>query len=493
MRGTAGMNNLRYFTDCAAFLPFLILFSTATLILLLDAFSPKGQKGKPAYLSLIATFLAFISLWKSSCYRQLFGSMIYVDHYATFCNVLFLLAGILVILLSIETVRHDRIDYGEYYALLLYSMSGMILMAQAANLIVLFLGLEILSMSVYILVGMPKHELQANEASLKYFLLGAFASGFLLYGLTFIYGAIGSLSFDCIADYLRKAELISNPYLLLGTALLLVGFGFKMALVPFHMWTPDVYEGAPTAITAYMAVGVKAAAFAAFVRVFWMALPAIEPHWVPALWILAALTMTVGNIVALVQNNIKRMLAYSSIAHAGYILVALVAGTSEGLSSMLLYLLAYTFMNVGAFGVVALLQESRWVGERVEDFQGLGFTSPGLAVIMAIFLFSLAGVPPTAGFVAKFFVFASAINSGLTWLVIIAVVNSVIAAYYYLRVVVLMYSQATEEQTSGMVKEAAFPTIAFGALVIAVWATLQIGIFPQPFWEMARSSITALL
>ncbi|PIU32337.1 MAG: NADH-quinone oxidoreductase subunit N, partial [Syntrophobacteraceae bacterium CG07_land_8_20_14_0_80_61_8] len=262
--------------------------------------------------------------------------------------------------------------------LLLFSVTGMMLMARAANLIMLFLGLEVLSIAIYILVGMPRHERKANEACLKYFLLGAFSSGFFLYGMTFIYGASGSLSLAAMAAAFGQGDLPHNPYLLLGTALLLVGFSFKIALVPFHMWTPDVYEGAPTPITAYMAVAVKAAVFAALARVFWMALPSLQPRWTDLFWVLAVLTMTVGNVAALVQTNIKRMLAYSSIAHAGYILVAVVAGSAQGLTGMLVYLAAYTFMNVGAFGVVILVQERLGVGEDIDDCRGLGFTSPAL-------------------------------------------------------------------------------------------------------------------
>ncbi len=491
------MNGLQYLSDCAGILPLLILFATGILILMLDAFSPRGQKGRPGYLGLLGVVAAAASLFKPlPVAGELFYGMLYADGFTIFFNALFLLTAALVILFSVEALERDRINLGEYYALLLFSVMGMMLMAQAANLIMLFLGLEILSISVYVLVGMARQVPKANEASIKYFLLGAFSSAFFLYGMTFLYGATGTLSMTGMMAYLGKGELLYNPYLLLGTALVLVGFGFKMALVPFHMWTPDVYEGAPTTITAYMSVGVKAAVFAALVRVFWNGVPALQPHWMPVLWVLAVLTMTLGNVAALVQHNMKRMLAYSSIAHAGYLLVAVVSGSREGLTAMLVYLLAYVFMNVGAFGVVILVQERLGIGEELTRVKGLGFSAPGLALVMAVFLFSLAGIPPTAGFVAKFFVFAAAVKAGHTWLVIIALVNSVVAVYYYLRVVVLMYSPADEAGDGALgagSRRIRIPVPAWGALIVAVWATVQIGIFPQALWDAARVSIGALL
>ena len=489
------MDGLQYLLDCTGILPILILFATGILILLLDAFAPRGRKGRLAALALAGVLLAMIGWWRPlPVERELFGGMLFADSFGFFFDGLFLATAALIILFSAGTLDRDRIDLGEYYALLLFSVTGMMLMARAANLIMLFLGLEVLSIAIYILVGMPRHERKANEACLKYFLLGAFSSGFFLYGMTFIYGASGSLSLAAMAAAFGQGDLPHNPYLLLGTALLLVGFSFKIALVPFHMWTPDVYEGAPTPITAYMAVAVKAAVFAALARVFWMALPSLQPRWTDLFWVLAVLTMTVGNVAALVQTNIKRMLAYSSIAHAGYILVAVVAGSAQGLTGMLVYLAAYTFMNVGAFGVVILVQERLGVGEDIDDCRGLGFTSPALGAAMAVFLFSLAGIPPTAGFVAKFFVFLAAIEAGFTWLVILAVVNSAVAVYYYLRVVIVMYSRAESPiALADRLGLGRIPSAALGALIVALWATLQIGILPQSLWELARHSVSALL
>jgi NADH-quinone oxidoreductase subunit N len=271
-----------------------------------------------------------------------------------------------------------------------------------------------------------------------------------------------------------------------------VGFSFKIALVPFHMWTPDVYEGAPTPITAYMSVAVKASVLAALARFFWMALPDVQSYWMPALWVLSALTMTFGNVVALMQDNVKRMLSYSSIAHAGYILMALVAYSNDSLTAMLIYLLSYTFVNVGAFGVVVLLQNQYNIGERTTDFGGMGFHHPVLAAVMALFLFSLTGIPPTAGFVAKFFVFSAAVQAGYIGLVVLGVLNSAVAAYYYLRLVVIMYSGAMEEtETSKDLLRT--PACTVGALSLSAWATLQIGILPGALWNWAKHSVSALM
>ncbi len=487
------MKGMDSFYDCAAgILPILILFVAGIIILLMDAFTPPGRKGKLDYVALAGSAFALLSLaLPLPAQRELFGQMLYADNFTIFFHIVLLAGTVLVVLLSASTLEKHNANIGEYYSLLLFSTLGMMLMAQAANLIMVFLGLEILSISIYILVGIYKTEAQSNEASLKYFLLGAFASGFFLYGMTFVYGSTGTLSLSAIAVELAKADWLKDSPLFFGIALMLVGFGFKMALVPFHMWTPDVYQGAPTPITAYMSVGVKAAIFAALGRFFWIAAPSIQPYWAPVLWVLCVLTMTAGNVFALVQDNVKRMLAYSSIAHAGYILMAFVAFSQNGLSAMLIYLLVYTFMNVGPFGVMVVLQDRFGEGENFSDFRGLGFRYPALAAVMSIFLFSLAGVPPTAGFVAKFFMFGAVIEVGQIGLAIIGVLNSVVAAYYYLRLVVTMYSQPAEEkQPVASLRIPAFCTLA---LIIAVWATLQIGILPSSIREWANWSVGGLL
>ncbi len=483
------MSILETLKECVGIVPVLILFTAGVVILLLDAFSPLGRKGKLGGVAITGAVFALAALVKVPITgRPLFHDMVVWDPFSVFLSAVILLGVLLVLLLSLDSLKRDGVDTGEYHALVLFAGTGMILMIQAIHFIMVFLGLEILSIAIYVLVGMPRHLKRANEAALKYVLLGGFASGFFLYGLTFLYGATGSLSMQGIGAFLGKGERVFNAYVLFGSALVLTGFAFKLALVPFHLWTPDVYEGAPTSITAFMAVGVKAAVFAALIRTFWDALPAVHPHWDTILWILAALTMTVGNLMALTQESVKRMLAFSSIAHAGYLLVAFVANSEEGMTALLVYLLAYTVMNVGAFGVMVVVQQRHPVGEWIQDFRGLGFRAPLLGAAMALFLFSLAGIPPTAGFIGKFLVFSAAIQSGKTWLVIVAVINSVVAAYYYLRVVISLYkpADAEEKESSGV---PAMTGAQRAALVAAGTLTVVVGVLPETFWEMARRAV----
>ncbi|WP_448382854.1 NADH-quinone oxidoreductase subunit N [Desulfosoma sp.] len=487
------MSALTVLYECQGILPALILSATGVVILLLDAFSPLGRKGQLGAVAVTGTVFALGSLVMAPSGAEFFSGMVVWDRFSVFLSAVLMAGALLVFFLSFDSLRRSGLECGEYYALVLFATTGMILMVQAAHFIMLFLGLEIFSIAIYILVGMPRHEKRANEAALKYVLLGGFASGFLLYGLTFIYGATGSLTMSVMAAHLGKAETVFNPYLLFGSALVLAGFAFKLALVPFHLWTPDVYEGAPTPITAYMAVGVKAAVFGALVRTFWVALPTVHSHWTAFFWALAVLTMTVGNLMALAQDSVKRMLAFSSIAHAGYLFVAVVADSKEGLTALLVYLLAYTVMNVGAFGVMVAVQNRQESGERLEDFRGLGGRSPFLAAFMALFLFSLAGIPPTAGFVGKFMVFSAAVQSGYTWLVIIAVINSVIAAYYYLRVVIMVYRPGEESAAEDLGTEVARLTAGErGALLGAGALTAIVGLWPNVFWDLARQAVHVL-
>lgn len=476
--------------DLAGIAPFLISFLTGVFILVIDAFSAKGQKGKLAYVGLTGvglSILACFAQWDSS--RQIFNNMVYTDNFALFFNLIFFTSAALAILLSVDYIKLQGLDHGEYYSLILFATSGMVLMAQAASLIMIFLGLEILSISVYILAGFNKANAKSNEAAIKYLLLGAFASGFLLYGLAFVYGSVGSLDLVTIHNFLESSPL--GPSLLVGIAFLIVGFSFKIAMFPFHMWTPDVYEGAPTSVTAFMSVGPKAAGFAAFLRVFLLAFPSLRDEWGIILWVLAAVTMTLGNIMALTQNNIKRMLAYSSIAHAGYIMVAMVAGSGLGTSSIMFYILAYAFMNMGAFGVVIMLGSRGQLGEDIDDYRSIGYLRPLLGLSMTIFMFSLAGIPPTAGFVAKFFIFSAAVKAGFIWLTIIGVLNSVLSLYYYLRVIVYMYMYEPEDKAEKA--SLIYSPALIVALIISVIATLQIGIFPSFFYNLAKESILSFL
>jgi NADH-quinone oxidoreductase subunit N len=361
-------------------------------------------------------------------------------------------------------------------------------MAGANDLIVVFLGLETMSLALYVLAGFFRTEIQAGEASMKYFLLGAFASGFFLYGIALIYGATGSTNLDKIGAAVR-AGAAKEPLLLIGFALLLVGFGFKISAVPFHMWTADVYEGAPTSVTAFIATGSKAAAFTALLRVLLASLRPLQGEWVWLFWVLAVLSMTLGNVVALAQQNLKRMLAYSSIAHVGYMLVGIVAGGGLGGGSVLFYLLVYTFTTAGAFGVILLLERGGAEAVGVADTAGLAARSPLAALALTLFLLSLVGIPPTAGFVGKFYLFGAAVRGGYIWLAVIGVLNSAAAAYYYLRIVVNMYMREPEG-----VPAVVMPSFAGGlAVVVALWGIIQLGVFPAPLFDLAQSAVLPLL
>jgi NADH-quinone oxidoreductase subunit N len=347
-----------------------------------------------------------------------------------------------------------------------------------------------MSLALYVMVGSRRGQLESNEAALKYFLLGAFASGFLLYGIALIYGATGSTNLRAITAFMSDSPLGDSPLFLVGTLLLLVGFGFKVAAVPFHMWTPDAYEGAPTSVTAFMSAGAKAAGFAALLRVAGTALSATEVDWRPILTGLAILTMTVGNVSALLQNNVKRMLAYSSIAHAGYVLVALAAGGSAGASSAVFYLAVYSFMNLGAFGILALLGRGQDERVLVSDLAGLGFRQPLLGLAMSVFMVSLGGIPPTAGFMGKVYVFGSALEAGLVPLVVVGVLNSVVSVFYYLRITVAMYM--SEEPAGGPV-EVSWAAPAAVALIATLVLTLWWGIQAQALLQTAQQSVRGLL
>jgi len=394
-----------------------------------------------------------------------------------------------VVLLSLDFAKKEEVGFGEYYALILIATCGMILMASSSNFVTLFLGLEIMSLSIYALTGITREDPRSVEAAFKYFLLGAFASAFFLYGVALLYVSSGTLDLIAFGQLLKsKAQVLKDPTFLVGLGLLLVGFGFKLALVPFHMWTPDVYEGAPTPITAFMATGVKAAAFAGFLRVLLFALTSLPMKWEEVLWVLSVATMSLGNLIALRQDDIKRMLAYSSIAHAGYILIGIISGPARGYSAALFYLYAYAFMNIGAFSVVAILSKKGHPNTVLEAYSGIASRHPLLALSMTIFLFSLAGVPPTAGFMAKFYVFSAAVKEGYIWLAVLGVLNSAVAAYYYLRVMVYMYFREPKlEIQTGSASFAGVLTIIF-----SLWGVLQFGILPSSLLALAQTSLRLL-
>ncbi len=471
--------------------PEIVLTGFGFLVLLVDVFSGKGgKKGYLGFLSLIGIVIAFLfTLPLAGSNETGFEGMFISDGFTFFFKILFLVVAFLTVLISMGYAQREEIGLGEYYALILFATLGMMLMAAGSHLITIFLGLETMSISIYILAGFLREDRRSIEAAMKYFLLGAFATGFLLYGMALIYGATGSFYLKEVASYIASHNLIRNPMLLMSLVFLTIGFGFKIASVPFHMWTPDVYEGAPTSITAFMATGVKGAGFAALVRVFFSALPAFRPDWTSIMWVIALATMTIGNIVAISQTNIKRMLAYSSIAHAGYILVAFVAGNKLGVSGILFYLMAYAFMNLGAFTCVILLGKKGEENTEISDYAGVGFKHPLIAASMTVFLLSMAGIPPLGGFMAKFYVFSAAVESKLYWLVILGVLNSAVSVYYYLRVTVLMYFRDSEREITGL----HFSPASVIALILAVIGTFYMGIFPANVLSLAQRSIAGLM
>jgi NADH-quinone oxidoreductase subunit N len=420
-----------------------------------------------------------------------FSGMWVVDNFSRFFKLIFLLGTGLTILISMKYLDTERMNHGEYFVLVLFATVGMMIMASGAELITIFLGLELMSVSLYVLAGYTRTRTISNESSLKYYVLGSFAAAFLLYGIAFIYGSTGTTEIRAISRVMATSGFQSTT-LIMGMGLLVIGFGFKAALVPFHMWTPDVYEGAPAPVTAFMSAGPKAAAFAAFLRIFLEALPSLQVEWVAVIWIMAALTMTVGNVIALVQDNIKRMLAYSSIAHAGYLLVAFLAAGELGVTSILYYTLAYTFMNIGAFALITVLGGKGEERVSVQDYRGLGYRYPIAAIAMSLFLFSLAGIPPTGGFMGKFYIFSAAIKEGYVGLAIIGVLNSVVSVYYYLRVTVAMYMEEGSADQEGEMPALAFSPTLILAIFISAYGVLSLGLFPSGYVAIVKQSFLAL-
>ncbi|MDD3801583.1 MAG: NADH-quinone oxidoreductase subunit N [Desulfuromonas sp.] len=471
----------------AAIMPSLVLACSAMALLLLNAFMKRGATALPCWLSLLAlAATAWISIkgWNAAQFG--FAGHAALDNYAIFFNLVFVLAAAMTILMSDSYLHREGYPVGEYYPLVLFSTVGAMLMASGTDLMTIFLGLEVLSVSLYVLAGFFRGQLRSNEAGLKYFLLGAFSTGFLLYGMALIYGVTGTTNVADIGVFFshHRTEL-SNPLAVGGMLLMATGFLFKIAIAPFHMWTPDVYEGSPTPITAFMSAGPKAAAFAAFMRVFLVGLGTMQDSWVGMLWVLAVLTMVMGNFVAISQTNLKRMLAYSSVAHAGYALVGLVAANEIGISAVLFYMLAYAFMNIGAFAVLVLAGKQGEENLTLQGFAGFGYKRPVLAVLLTICLFSLMGIPPSAGFTGKFYIFAGALNAGYVWLAILGVLNSAVSLYYYLRVMVYMYFREPEEDFSWVQLKPG----ATLCLVLSVIGVLFLGIVPSGVMALARQAL----
>jgi NADH-quinone oxidoreductase subunit N len=471
--------------------PELVLVGTALALLLLDALYPRRHHAALALLSLagvLGAAAASLYLWfwsadagRSS--RTFLGHMVAADEFGVFLRLVILSAAFLAVPLAYQYLDRADEERGEYYPLLLFATAGMTLITVASDLIVVFLALEILSLSLYLMTGFSFRRMASAEGSMKYFLLGAFSSAFFLYGIAFAYGATGTTNLSGIARSLSGQT--GTVALALGAAgLLAAGFAFKVAAVPFHMWTPDAYQGAPTCVTAFMSAGTKVAAFGAFLRVFDSALSPLIWDWRPFVWVVAAITMVVGSALAIAQTNIKRMLAYSSVAHAGFILVGVTAATQQGIEAAMFYLAAYSAMILGAFGVVMLVSVRGERNLELPSYAGLAHTSPFLAGVLALFLLSLAGIPPTAGFIAKVAVFQAAVQAGHWPLVLIAVLSSVIAAFFYIRVIVLMYMQEPAEATERVERA----PLGWIAVALPAVATLLFGVLPGLLFGLLKTA-----
>jgi NADH-quinone oxidoreductase subunit N len=486
-------------SDFKYLLPEIVLTVGSLLLLLADLVVPRQKQSLLAWVTLAvlaATGLALIPV--ADAHVLVSNGLVSVDRFALFFKVIFLGSAAITVLMSVRYLEVEGTRAGEYYFLILCATLGMMFMAGGTDLITLFIGLETMAISFYILTGFLKPNRRSNEAAVKYFLLGAFSLGILLYGMSILYGLTGTTQLRSIATALVGQE--RDPRLMLAVIMVVAGMGFKIAAVPFHMWAPDVYEGAPTPITAFLSVGSKAASFAMLLRIFIEALPTmrivtagLNPGasavigWSTMFYVLSVVTMTVGNFAALTQSNLKRMLAYSSIAHAGYLMIGVVAGTARGVTAMLIYLFVYAFMQLGAFAVITMLRRADVIGDELKDLNGLYFRQPFAAFAMLIFMLSLGGIPPTAGFMGKFWLFSAAIESGYPWLAVIGVLNSAVSLYYYVRIVVFMWLKNEPTGT----EPTSSPTMAF-ALGVAVVATLLLGVYPRPLFEFAEASARTL-
>ena len=475
--------------DFYAILPLTLLTVWACVLLLADLFIPNEGKGITALLAALGLALTLgFTLSQTGREGMGFNGMVVLDGFSTFVNVLLLVSGLLGVALAYGYVKRMGIERSEYYTLMLFSVTGMMLMAQAADLIVVFLALELLSIPLYVLAAFARPKVESEEAGLKYFLLGAFSTGFVVYGIALVFGATGTTSI--MGVFASASTGTSGLLLTIGAALILVGFGFKVAVVPFHMWTPDVYHGAPSAVTAFMSSGAKIAGFAALLRVFATAFPSLATDMTDIFWAMAALTMILGNVIAIAQTNIKRLLAYSSIAHAGYILMAFVPyGNPDvapvSIAAGLFYLVAYAVTNFGAWGVVIALEKTEGRGLEIADYAGLARKHPALAAAMTVFMLSLIGLPPTLGLVGKIYLFRAVIDGGFYGLAIIGVLTSLVSAYYYLRVVVIMYMRDGEPTTT---RETWLDMTTAATAII----TVVVSLVPQFLFAWASNAVLKL-
>ena len=472
-----------------AIVPLLCVILAALAAMGAEAFRARGERipiGGLGIIGLVGASLSSILLWDRNAAS--FG-VIVADNFGLFVTQVLVIVGILTIMFSSHVLRRDGLPAGEYYALVLFAIAGMMMMATANDLLVVFLALEILSVAVYVLTGIRRDDQRATEAAFKYFLLGAFSSAFFLYGIAFIYGLTGTTRLDEVGAYMAAQALSDSPLILVALGLLLVGFAFKISAVPFHMWTPDAYEGAPAIVTGFMSTGVKAAAFAAFARVFLSTFEPFSDDWAPVVWVIAAMTMILGTVVGVVQVNLKRMLAYSSIAHGGYLLVGLVAANDVGKAAILFYLLAYAVTNLAAFGVIALLGTRDRGNDELRDYAGLWHTHPALAALMTVCLLSLGGLPPTVGFIGKWYIFSAAVSAGYYGLAIIGVLTSVVSVFFYLRIVVMMYMA---ERDSALVVSGRIAGAGMAALTASIVVILYLGILPAQVLDLAAASIATI-
>ncbi len=467
--------------DLGAIAPELALAAFGLVLLVADLIV--SDKRKLAHLSLgILAISAFLLFRLGNLSTSAYGGQVSIDPFASYFKFIFLIAAALTIGISTRYLDIEREHHGEYYVLILFATMGMMFMASGTDLVTLYIGLETMAIATYVLVGFLRGNQRSNEASLKYFLLGAFSSGVLLYGMSLLYGISGSTNLVEIAEALSRRP-VTDPISLVAMITVASGMFFKIAAFPFHQWVPDAYEGAPASVTAFMSVAVKAASFAMMVRIFMIGIYPLRDQWLPVFAAVCVMTITVGNVAALTQTNVKRMLAYSSISHAGFVLLGLIAGNDTGMTAVVLYLFVYTFMNLGAWTIIVALRRRDVIGDHVDDLNGLFFKHPAVATVMLVFLLSLAGIPPTAGFVAKYYLFASVIETGHTALAVLAALNVVVGVYYYMRVVVAMFINESTENT-GLALSPGLVTV----LAIALILTLFIGLYPDPFIEMARNA-----
>ena len=480
-----------------AIVPMACVTAAGLAAMVAEAFRNPGERMPIAGLGIVGFVGAAIASWQLWDRNAVSFGVVSADNFGLFVTAILIVIGVLSLAISGPTIERERLPRGEYYALLLFATAGMMLMATATDLLVIFLALEVLSLAVYVLTGIRRDAPRSTEAALKYFVLGAIASAFFLYGIAFTYGITGSTRLDRIGGLMAAQSISPSPMQLLALGLVLVGFAFKVSAVPFHMWTPDAYEGAPPTVTAFMSTGVKTAAFAAFARVFLSAFEPLKGTWAPDMvagWsqviaVLAVATMVLGTVAGVAQTNVKRMLAYSSIAHGGYLLVALVAANDIAKQSLLFYLLTYAITNIGAFGVIALLDNADQPNDEVRDYAGLWYQHPALATLMTVFLLSLGGFPPLAGFVAKWYVFSAAVAAGYNRLAIIGVLTSVVSVFFYLRIVVMMYMTTSETET----RFPPVPRVAGVALIVSAILLFYLGILPTRVIDWAAKSIGTIL